>query len=396
MILIFISLLGYETSFTGYRVDSLKTLNLAIQLKEERGIFKGILEGEVEADYMKGDFETGYSDLILGLGVNRKVMGNKLDFLPMMQFPTGKNNSIKKFTTESYGYGIELGISSNIWYSNLNLRGRFKQFTNKLRTLILSGMIRFNPDTLTFGVDVSHQWFEVDDYSTYLTYIKPLVVLSRWKTVAFSMGIGFLVSPKESHIEELEQAGITTGAFASPSWKFSFNIFSPDRDVKRRNLIPLKMVILNEKGEPMKALMSLADSGSFEIDEGERTFSLPEGIYPLSVYKEGYLPEDTTIILKQKSTIILNMEARKEMGNIEGIVMDRNTENPLDAELRIRNGIYKRTFTEKGNYKIYLPPGQYIIQVFSEGYFNHVGYAEVRKDETTKLNFKLMPKNKTE
>jgi len=155
----------------------------------------------------------------------------------------------------------------------------------------------------------------------------------------------------------------------------------------------LQIILLDESGNPASGLLSLADSGSFEIEGGEIRFGLSEGIYPLSIYARNCLPVDTTIILKEETELILTIRNRKAFGIIEGEVLDAETGDPLYAKLLIKNSEDRVIYTNRntGSFRTILPPGDYIVQATTSGYFTYTSLIEVIEGNVAILNFDLLP-----
>lgn len=395
MILLFLSLFRFSADIRYYQIDTLFAPDINLSLVREGGWFKGIVEGGLRSDFTSGGKSVGISDILIGAGVKRNVRGVNISCLPMVRFPVGSEGLIRNFSIGEYGYGIGMGLEYRLFGLYLDIETRAMEFTSQLREVLFTTRAKFNPDTLTFGLDFSFGRFMKGNDRLSSIYITPTVTLTRWSPFVLSLGIDFRLSEADE-IMELDDAGITTGNIGMPPWQVSFRITSKEKLQKRVELIQLRIILLNDKEVPVDGLLSLADSGSFEIREGEIMFHLPHGIYPISIYREEHVPIDTIVILKETTDLMFVIHPRKAFGRVEGKVVDIETNMPLYAQLRFGNGEGRVFFTNPGDgcYRGFLPTGDYIIRISTEGYFTHTAMVEVFADSVTVLDFKMLPSMK--
>ena len=396
MILLLLSLFFYNTNIQTFMKDSIYTNDINFSIKEQKGWFFGELEGGIRFDFTPSRMGIGFSDLLLEGGVKRNIRVVDLSLSPLFHYPgSSKKSPVRNFSINDYGYGVGIGLDSKLLGSKLGADFKFMEYTTSpnISSTSFGTQIKFNPDTLTFGLDFSFRRFTLSRYSSIsYFYITPNITLSKWRKLALNFGIDFRVSGGVDTILELDKVGVNTGDYGIPPWRVLFGISSPERLEVEKSLIPLRIILLKE-GAPANGLLSLADSGSFEVKGGEIDFELPEGIYPISVYAEDCIPADTTIILKKETELLLYLRRKETLGMVEGEVLDAETHKPLAAEISIVNS--KRTVVltnpETGRYKTFLPPGDYIFRVTSKSYYPRTSLIEVIAEKVSRLNFDLLP-----
>lgn len=395
MILLFISLFQYNASFNSFKVDTLYAGDIEFSLAKEVRWFKGFIEGGIGCDFSPSGSGIGFYDITIGGGVKRDVMGIGFSLFPLIKISTGGNGTLRKFSIDGYGYGIEVGLETRVFSSYLGVNARFVEFETdpNIREISFNTKVNFNPDTLTFGLNFSFERFFGRSHSINCAYLSPNVTLCRWRLFALTLGVDFRVTREAERIPELQNVGVNTGNIGVPPWKVYFGVSSAERFKKDKRLILLRVILLDEEGIPVDGLLCLADSGSFEVKDGEIQFELPDGIYPISIYVKDCMPVDTTIILKSHTELLLNVSQKKALGILEGKVFDTETGEPLSARLFVKNseGIIIDTDPSTGSYRAILPPGDYIIQVLAEGYFPRTSLTEVTASNLTALDFKLLP-----
>jgi len=396
MILIFISVLYSDFKFNAFRAEKLYALDINYSFVEESEWYKVLFMGGAGGSYYDNTVKFCLSDITLGFGVKRRILGMGLGLYPLVQFPIGTKCKQRSFSIDGYGFGIGLGIERNIFKSYVKMNGQFKTFMTEpnIKSLLVSSELKFNPDTLTFGLDLSYEriFGKYSDISW--IYITPNVTYLKWELFGLYFGVDFRITKQNEEIEELEMLGVNTGEIGSPSWKVSFGVISTGMFRPLRRLFPLRIILLDEKGDPTDGLLSLADSGSFEVENGEILFELPEGIYPIAVYSKNSIPADTTIVLKENKELLLTIKSKKAFGFIEGLVLNSETDSPLYANISIKNSEEKIILTDSttGSYRAILPPGDYIVQAKADGYFPWTSLAEITEGNVTILDFNLLPK----
>ncbi len=395
MILLFLSILYSNIKLSSFKSEGLYAQDLNFSLSQESEWYEVFIELGGGSNFSSSRVEIALSDLILGLGVKRDVLGLGLSLFPLVQFPIGSKGLQRSFSIDGYGYGIGIGLESKIFSTYTRVNGQFITFETEpdIKKILFNTEMRFNPDTLTFGIDLSFEKYNGGGHDISSIYISPNVTFLKWKLFALFFGIDFRLSRETEVIPELEKVGVNTGSIGSPPWKISFGVLSKEKFQTTEKLIALRIILLDEKGTPANGLLSLADSGSFEINGGEIEFELSEGMYPLSIYAKNCIPVDTTIILKKDTELLLTIRDRKAFGVIEGKVLDAESDKPLHASLHIKNSLDKRIYTDHntGSYRTVLPPGDYIIQTTAKDYFPRTSIAEITEGNVTILDFRLLP-----
>ncbi len=396
MILIFLSVLYSDFKFEAFKAEKLYALDMRYSFVQESEWYKVLFMGGTGSNYYDNTFKFGLSDITLGFGVKRRILGMGLGLYPLVQFPIGTKFKQRSFSIDGYGFGIGLSVERNIFRSYVKMNGQFKTFMTEpnIKSLLVSSELKFNPDTLTFGLDLSYERFFGKYSDVSWIYITPNITYLKWKLFGLYFGVDFRITKRTKEIVELEMLGVNTGDIGSPSWKISFGVISTGMFRPMGGLFPLRIILLDEKGNPTNGLLSLADSGSFEVENGEILFELPEGIYPVAVYSENSIPADTIIVLKGNTELLLTIKSKEALGIIEGLVLNSETDNPLYANISIKNSEEKIISTDSttGSYRAILPPGDYIVQAKADGYFPRTSLAEITEGNITILDFNLHPK----
>lgn len=396
MILIFLSVLYSDFKFNAFKAEELYALDMNYSFIEESEWYKVLFMGGTGSSYYDNTVKFCLSDITLGFGVKRKLLGMGLGLYPLVQFPIGTKCKQRSFSIDGYGFGIGLSIERNIFRSYVKMNGHFNTFMTEpnIKSLLVSSKLKFNPDTLTFGLDLSYERFFGKYSDISWIYITPNITYLKWKLFGLYFGVDFRITKQTEEIVELEMLGVNTGDIGSPSWKISFGVISTGMFRPMGGLFPLRIILLDEKGNPTNGLLSLADSGSFEVENGEILFELPEGIYPVAVYSENSIPADTIIVLKGNTELLLTIKSKEALGIIEGLVLNSETDNPLYANISIKNSEEKIISTDSttGSYRAILPPGDYIVQAKADGYFPWTSLAEITEGNITILDFNLHPK----
>lgn len=358
------------------------------------------VEGGFGIDYTSDGFDFGFSDVFVRAGVNRYVRMFDISLYPALHFSgRSEKGKMRSFSIKKPGVGYGMSLGTRILWFIIDMDFEFIEYFSDPVTehYIFNSGIKFNPDTLTFGLDFEAERFTmIGQTPINSVYIKPQIILSRWKNFSLNFGFAFRISDKVDMTLAnigLAELGVGAGYYDFPSWKICFGISSETFNKKSRELFDLRVLLIDEEGDPASGLLCLADSGSFQIKEGEIEFSLPEGIYPLSVYSENHLPIDTVIMLKNGTDMLLQLRKKPDYNIVEGKIYDAKTGKPIYAEIRVENSINSETNSnpETGYYKIYLTSGDYVMKVVSKGYYQSVSLVEVKPDKDLKLDFELFP-----
>jgi hypothetical protein len=358
------------------------------------------VEGGLGLDYTSDGFDFGFSDVFIRAGVNRYVRMFDISLYPALHFPGGsEEGEMRSFSIRKPGVGYGMSLGTRIFWFLVDMNFEFiEHFSDPVTEhYSFNSGIKFNPDTLTFGLDFELERFTMNGQTPINSvYIKPKIILSRWKNFALNFGFAFRLSDKvDMTLANIGLAELGVGAeyYDFPSWKICCGISSAAFHKKSRKLFDLRVLLINEEGDPASGLLCLADSGSFKIEEGEIKFSLPEGIYPLSVYSENHLPIDTVVMLKSGKDMLLQLREKPDYNIVEGKIIDAETGKPLYAEILVENSINAEANSDPGtgSYKIYLTSGDYIMKIISKGYYPCVSLIEVRPGKNLKLDFHLLP-----
>ncbi|MEJ2306277.1 MAG: carboxypeptidase-like regulatory domain-containing protein [candidate division WOR-3 bacterium] len=358
------------------------------------------VEGGIGFDYTSDGFDFGFSDVFVRAGVNRYVRVFDISLYPALHFSGNREEGkMRSFSINQTGFGYGISLGTRISWFIVDMDFEFIEYFSDPVTehYIFNSGIKFNPDTLTFGLDFEAERFTMSGQTPINSvYIKPQIILSRWEDFSLNFGFAFRLSDKVDMTLAnigLAELGVGAGYYDFPAWKVCFGISSETFNKKSRELFDLRILLIDEEGEPASGLLCLADSGSFQIEEGQMKFSLPEGIYPLSIYSENHLPVDTVVVLKNGTDMLLQLRKKPDYNIVEGEIYDAKTGKPIYAEIRVENSINLETNSnpETGYYRIYLTSGDYVIKVVSDGYYPSVSLVEVAPDKDQKLDFQLLP-----
>lgn len=404
MIFLLFSFFIYDAEIEAFISRSLFNGDLNLLLGNRGKWLFSEIEGGVGLDYSSLGVDFGFSDLFIRVGVNRNVRICDVSLFPIMHRPGRcKEGEVRYFSIRHPGFGYGMRLRTKIFWFLVDTDFEYiEHFSDphSIEHFLFNSEVAFNPDTLTFGCDFEIERFEMLGQSPVTSvYIKPKMILSRWGNFALNFGFAFRLSGKPNTTSEnieLTQLGVNTGYYGYPSWKVCFGISSTGFHRKTKELFPLRILLVDEKGDLASGLLCLADSGSFQINEGEIRFNLPQGIYPISVYSENSLPADTVIVLKSKTELLLELRKKHEFHIVEGKIIDVETGQPLGAKISIENSVNSEVYSDPktGNYRAHLIPGDYVVKVTSAGYFPSTALIEINPGEVRELNFKLCPVKK--
>lgn len=405
MIFFLFSFFVYEADFEAFTTKSLYKSDLDFTIKSKGKWLFSEVEGGIGFDFTSSGIDYGFSDFYIRAGVNRYVRIFDVSLFPVLHRPGRcKEGEIRCFSIRQPGFGFGMRLGTEILWFSIDTHTEYIEHFSEPTTehFLFDSEIKFNPDTLTFGFDFELERFSMAGQSPITSvYIKPKIILTRWSNFALNFGFAFRLSGRiNSTLANVgfTELGVNTDYYGFPSWKLSCGISSADFNRKSRELFDLRVILVDEEGDPASGLLSLADSGSFQVSEGEIEFNLPEGIYPISVYSEDGVPLDTVIVLKEKTDVLLQLHRKPDFYIVEGEVTDVETGQPLEAKILIENSVNSEVYSspETGNYKAYLTTGDYVIRVSSEGYYPLTTLVEVKPGKIEKMDFKLFPVKKEE
>ncbi len=400
MIFLLFSLIIFDAGTETFKRNSIYINDLNFCLESRGKWLFSQIEGGVGFDYYSSGCDLGFKDVFIRGGANRYVKSFDISLFPVFHYPGRcREGEERNFSVRHPGFGFGMGLGTKIFWFLIDTDFEFITHSSDPVTkhYMFESKIEFNPDTLTFGLDCEMDRFTMIGQTPFTSvYIKPKVIFSGWGDYALNFGVSFLVYGRTeetlSNIQ-LREAGVNTGYYGNPPWKICLGISSARFSRKARELFNLGIFIVDEEGNPASGLLSLADLGSFQIEEGKIEFDLPRGIYPISVYADSCIPSDTVIILKEKTEILLQLREKKELCIVEGEILDAETGEPLDAEISVENSssFAVRSDLGTGHYRVYLVSGDYIIKVISKGYYPYTSLVEVKAGKTIKLDFNLLP-----
>jgi hypothetical protein len=400
MIFLFYSLIVYDAEFEAFKRNSIYVNDLSFCLEDRGKWLFSRVEGGIGFDYNSPGSDWGLSDIFVKAGANRFVGSFDVRIFPIFHYH-GRcmEGEVRNFSIRRPGFGFGGGLGAKIFWFAVDTDFEFIAHSSDPVTkhYLFESKIEFNPDTITFGIDCEVERFTMIGQTPFNSvYIKPKVIFSGWNNVDLKFGVSFLVFGRTDETSDnllLREAGVNTGYYGNPPWKVCLGVSSSKFSRKRRELFNLRILLIDEEGNPASGLLSLADSGSFQIKKGEIKFDLPRGIYPLSVYADNCFPSDTVVILNEKTDILLQLREKKEFCTVEGEILDAETNKPLDAEISIENSssISVQSNPETGVYRVFLAPGDYVIKVSSKGYYPCTSLIEVKSGKPAAHNFKLLP-----
>lgn len=400
MIFFVFSLFIYNAEIEGFTRNSVYESDFSLSLGNRGKWLFSEIEGGFGFDYADSDIDFGFSDVFIKAGANRYVRVFDVSVFGICHRPGRvKDGIIRNFSVRQpgFGFGIGLGAQVSLFAIDADLDFISHSTDPVTKHFILDSEIKFHPDTLTFGIDLLMERFTMIGQEPVTSiYLKPKVIFAGWKNFALNVGLSFLVSGgigETSDNLELERAGVNIGDYGLPGWKICCGIASTHFRRKSRKYFPLRIFLVDEEGNPATGLLSLADSGSFRINDGEIEFNLSEGIYPLSVYSENSLPSDTVVVLKKATDIMLSLHEKKEFYIVEGVVKDGETGVPVSADILFENSSTTVVQSDPGTgyYRIYIIPGDYIVKVTCRDYYPSTSLLEVVNEKIKEINFELYP-----
>ncbi len=400
MIFFVFSLFIYNAEIEAFTRNSVYENDFSVSLGNRGKWLFSEIEGGFAFDYAYSDIDFGLSDVFVRAGANRYVRMFDVSLFGICHRPGRvRDGIVRNFSVSQPGFGFGIGLGAKVFLFSVDTDLEFISHSTDPVTkhFLFDSEIKFNPDTVTFGIDFMMERFTmVGQEPVNSIYLKPKVIFAGWKNFALNVGLSFLVSSRIDKTFDnryLEEAGVDMGDYGLPGWKICCGITSTHFRRKSRKFFPLRIFLVDEEGNPAEGLLSLADSGSFRISDGEIEFNLSEGIYSLSVYSENFLPTDTIVVLKEATDIMLRLREKKEFHIVEGIVRDAETGDPINADILFENSstTVVQSNPETGYYRIYVVPGDYITKVTCEGYYPYTSLVEVGIKRTIEINFELLP-----
>ncbi|MEO0293588.1 MAG: hypothetical protein ABIN61_05130 [candidate division WOR-3 bacterium] len=401
-VILLFSFIEYNVEIETFKRGSIYSNNLNLSLANRGKWLFSQIEGGIGFDYTSTKNDFGLSDILIKSGANRSIREFHLSLFPIFHFPgRTKEGLLRNFSIKEKGKGIGIDLLTKLLMFRIENEFEFITYSTEpvLRHYLFNSKIQFNPDTLIFSISYKLERFLMLSQTPFMSvYITPNIILSKWNNFELSLGISFLLfGERKEEITPsnilLREAGVNTGYYGIPSWSFSFGISSKNYEKKIKELLSLRIFLVDEEGNPISGFVSVADLGSFQIREGEMKFELPKGIYPISAYADNFISTDTVVLLKEKTDIFLKLRERKQISLLKGKIKDVETEEPISAKIIIENSdtIKTQNETETGEYNIYLSPGNYILKIISEGYYPYTSLIEVKQEEVIEYDFKMLP-----
>lgn len=140
---------------------------------------------------------------------------------------------------------------------------------------------------------------------------------------------------------------------------------------------------------PDTSLTSIVTDSEGEVD----SYNFPVGsTVSVRIRAKGYEDFSTRITVKENfKKFKIKLKKRIVLGHIKGKVTDLDG-NPLIANISFEGGAIKRVATDQnGNFSTSLPPGNYMLNILSEGYLPFKKPIEIKPDETVEIDIKLLP-----
>ena len=85
MIILILSVLQANINFNSFKVDELYAQDIKFYFLEEKAWYKILFEGGWGLNFYSSKSEIGLSDLTLGIGVKRNVLGVGLSLYPLFR-----------------------------------------------------------------------------------------------------------------------------------------------------------------------------------------------------------------------------------------------------------------------------------------------------------------------
>lgn len=366
----------------------------------------------------------GISDLEIGAKLipffkNTQNGGFAFAFLPSISIPTGTKQN------ENYSDGF-LGAL-------VGRGGRFRYFTTGAfdygGTLLFSYTTRKEPPIefdLNMGYFTHNKDRECDLISYGLgvgvnfRYLLPYVEISGLERIDKDMGpwvlylgSGIKIGTKDgSHLniafdyridgqvetqtEKFVSSYVSTGERVTPSWSLNLTYargFSLFKAPPQPSIIAGKTVD-SETGEPIAATILLPDTAVQSDTVGNYFVETSPGDFQITVSKEGYLPQEQSLMLEAEQETTLCFELNKNpvcKSGFSGKFMDRITKEPIRAEIFFpETGIEPIATNERGEFSLNLEPDIYIVKVCADGYIPNSTPILLKEDETLCRDFYLL------
>ncbi len=201
--------------------------------------------------------------------------------------------------------------------------------------------------------------------------------ISSWFDVEISGGLDPL-DMQESYYGEIGFS-ILFNPFKKPAKVLEGIVY----DAETKKPIPDAMVIVQHQGKVDTFLTS--PSGEFEVEVKD--------FDAVVVHKKGYEDE---ILGKEEMRKYVEVYLEKAGAVLQGLVYDAETGRPLDAKIKIISDgeIFSIQSSDPvtGIYKITMPEGEYIAEVFREGYYTDRRMVSLGKSEIKCVDFALHKK----
>lgn len=230
--------------------------------------------------------------------------------------------------------------------------------------------------------------------------------------VTFDLGVDYMLSDADFVndwvIDENGESEPFVEQMGKARFKFGFtttNALVKEKKPKKPEKGIIALTVRDIKtDEPLDAIVSFQDTtlGLYKTGKnGNVSISLKPGNYHMKVDKEGYIPRKATITVKSNAEVNINTvlrEEKKAVGKFTGTISSYREGKPLAAEIEFLGTELKSAASdaEKGVFKVTLPEGTYNVKVSSDGYIAETFPIEIKEEETTVKNVKLMEELKEE
>jgi len=145
------------------------------------------------------------------------------------------------------------------------------------------------------------------------------------------------------------------------------------------------------------AVVTAVEANASAVTDANGWFqiSVEPGTYTVVANATGYYPAEQQVSVDENETVVVNFQLTpNQPGYIEGYVFDANTSQPIEGALVTAvgpMGAFNATTNASGYYQVEVPPGNYTIYAWKQGYQAGEAQALVGPGEHVVVNFTLEP-----
>ena len=243
MIFFLFSLFIYDAEIQTFVSRYLYANDLNLMVRNRGKWLFSEAEGGLAFDYTSRGADFGFSDVLIRAGVNRYVRMLDVGLYPILHLPGSREEGeLRVFSVKNPGVGYGMRLGAKVFKFIMDTDFEFiEHFSDPVTEhYLFNSRIKFNPDTLTFGLDVEAERFTMLGQTPIVSiYIKPAVILSRWENFSLNFGFAFRVSDRVEKTlgnAGLTETGVGAGYYDFPLWKICFGISSVTFNKKSREL----------------------------------------------------------------------------------------------------------------------------------------------------------------